>query len=335
MREVKEILASKEYDFLREGNLEDRTALLVLGGSRAYGTDIHREDYQSDIDVRGIYLHTKEEILTCNPTDKVIEKSGLDVALYPLTKVVGLLKNCNPNIIEFLGVKEDHILKATPEARLLIDNSDIFLSQRAGNSFGGYALSQLKAIENALMLENGVDDKLIAEQLRKTLDKQMEIFAEKYTGLSKDECFVVNQDDINHRDELCITVDLQTYPVNSLSGMYSELAEINRKFGKLNHRNKKTSPTKLAKHQMHLIRLLSMGTEILSGEGINTYREKDRDFLLDIRNEKYTNDEVMEFVREREEKFNYAKKHSVLPKTCDEQAIKELVSEINLRCLDR
>lgn len=335
MKEVREILNSKEYDFLRQGNLEDRTALLVLGGSRAYGTDIHREDYQSDIDVRGIYLHTRDEILTCTQTDKVIERAGLDVALYPLTKVVGLLKNCNPNIIELLGVKEEHMLKVTPESRLLIDNSNVFLSQRAGNSFGGYALSQLKEIENALMLENGVDDKLIAEQLRKTLDKQMEIFAERYTGLSKDECFVVNQDDINHRDELYITVDLQSYPLNSLYGMCSELADINRKFGKLNHRNKKTSPAKLAKHQMHLIRLLSMGTEILSGEGINTYREKDRDFLLDIRNEKYSNDEVMEFVREKEEKFNYAKKHSVLPKTCNEEAIKELVSEINLKCINK
>ena len=96
MREVREILNSKEYDFLREGNLEDRTALLVLGGGRAYGTDIHREDYQSDIDVRGIYLHTKEEILTCSPTDKVIEKSGLDVALYPLTKIWHCSRGCNP-----------------------------------------------------------------------------------------------------------------------------------------------------------------------------------------------------------------------------------------------
>ena len=64
MNKIKEILASTEYDFLREGSLEDRTALLVLGGSRAYGTDIHREDYQSDIDVRGIYLHTKEDVET-------------------------------------------------------------------------------------------------------------------------------------------------------------------------------------------------------------------------------------------------------------------------------
>lgn len=248
--------------------------------------------------------------------------------------MIGLLKNCNPNTIELLGVKEEHILKATPEARLLIENSDIFLSQKAGSSFGGYALSQLKAIENALMLENGADDKLIAEQLKKTLNKQMEIFAEKYTGLSKDECFIVNQDEINHRDELCITVNLQTYPVNSLAGMYSELAEINRRFSKLNHRNKKTSPTKLAKHQMHLIRLLSMGEEILSGQGIHTYREKDRELLLDIRNEKYSQDEVMEIIREKEDKFNYAKKNSILPKTCNENKIKELVSEINLKCLN-
>lgn len=335
MEKVKEVLESKKYDFLREEGLDNRTILLTLGGSCAYGTDIHTEDYESDIDVRGIYLHTREEILTCSPADKVISKSGLDVALYPFTKMIHMLKGCNPNIIELLGVKEEHMLKVAPEARLLIDNSDIFLSRIAGNSFGGYAFSKLKEIENAMMIKNGVDDEIIAEQLRKTLDKQMTIFAEKYTGLTRDECFKVCEDRITHRNELCITVDLQNYPVHSLSSMYSELVDIESKFGKLSQRNKKKGARELAKHQMHLIRLLSMGKEILAGEGINTYREKDRDLLLDIRNLKYTNEEIMEIVKVKDDEFEYARKHTVLPKTYNDEAIKEIVSQINLKCIER
>ena len=46
---------------------------------------------------------------------------------------------------------------------------------------------------------------------------------------------------------------------------------------------------------MHLIRLLLMGTEILKGEPVRTYRPE-REFLLDIRNEKYTFEEIFEMV---------------------------------------
>jgi len=43
---------------------------------------------------------------------------------------------------------------------------------------------------------------------------------------------------------------------------------------------------------MHLIRLLITGTEVLEGKGINTYREKEREFLLDIRKGKYSYNEL-------------------------------------------
>jgi len=49
-----------------------------------------------------------------------------------------------------------------------------------------------------------------------------------------------------------------------------------------------TTPKITPKHAMHLIRLLITGTEVLEGKGINTYREKEREFLLDIRKGKYS-----------------------------------------------
>lgn len=84
---------------------------------------------------------------------------------------------------------------------------------------------------------------------------------------------------------------------------------------------------------MHLIRLLKMGSEILRGEGINTYREKDRDFLLDIRNGKYSYDDIFEMTNDFEEEFLYAKKHSVLPVSVDKNKINDLTMEINKKAL--
>ena len=52
---MKKILESKEYDFLKDLNVSD----LVVSGSRAYG--IENED--SDWDIRGVILNSKEEIL--------------------------------------------------------------------------------------------------------------------------------------------------------------------------------------------------------------------------------------------------------------------------------
>lgn len=65
---------------------------------------------------------------------------------------------------------------------------------------------------------------------------------------------------------------------------------------------------------MHLVRLYLMGTDILTGKGIRTYREGDREFLLDIRNGKYTYEEIFEIANRLEGEFKYAKENSVLPK---------------------
>lgn len=53
-----------------------------------------------------------------------------------------------------------------------------------------------------------------------------------------------------------------------------------------------------------MIRLLKMRTELLEGKGINTYREKNRSLLLDIRNGKYSYEEIFEMVDEYEKNLN-------------------------------
>ena len=62
IQEIKDkILFSKEYEFLKTNeHLGDNIILIGLGGSYAYGTNTKN----SDLDVRGIALNTKEEILT-------------------------------------------------------------------------------------------------------------------------------------------------------------------------------------------------------------------------------------------------------------------------------
>ena len=71
LEEIKQTVASKEYDFLRTNpNLGNRIILLGLGGSHAYGTN--REG--SDLDVRGVTLNSKEQILTNEKFEQFINE---------------------------------------------------------------------------------------------------------------------------------------------------------------------------------------------------------------------------------------------------------------------
>ena len=60
LEQIKEKLKTSEYDFLRnDERIKDKLMVLTLGGSHAYGMDTEN----SDLDVRGVALNTKEEIL--------------------------------------------------------------------------------------------------------------------------------------------------------------------------------------------------------------------------------------------------------------------------------
>lgn len=65
-----------------------------------------------------------------------------------------------------------------------------------------------------------------------------------------------------------------------------------------NNRNEKRSKLEEefgydTKHAMHLVRLLTMGKEILSGEGVKVRRKEDRQALMDIRGGKVTYDSLI------------------------------------------
>jgi len=75
-----------------------------------------------------------------------------------------------------------------------------------------------------------------------------------------------------------------------------------------------------------------MGTEILKGEPVRTFR-KERKFLLDIRNEKYSFEQIFDMVNIYEKEFLYAKENSPLPVLPDIDKINELVIDINMRAI--
>ncbi len=79
------------------------------------------------------------------------------------------------------------------------------------------------------------------------------------------------------------------YPLRDYAGMWNEMNNIVKAYSKFGKRNKNAiKRDKLSKHMMHLVRLYLMCFDILENGEINTYRYKEHDFLMDIRNGAYT-----------------------------------------------
>lgn len=145
----KQLLHTKEYDFLRTNeHLGDNIILLGLGGSHAYGTNVEG----SDIDIRGIALNSKSDLIGLSSFEQVVH-DGTDTTVYSFNKMIKLLLNSNPNVIEILGLNPEHYLYTTDIGQELIDNRHIFLSQKCIKSFGGYANQQLHRLKNGIEKE--------------------------------------------------------------------------------------------------------------------------------------------------------------------------------------
>jgi predicted nucleotidyltransferase len=325
--EIQKKLKTKEYDFLRtHKSLGNNIILLTTGGSHAYGTDTPN----SDLDIRGITLNSAEELLTMEYNDKPVEDRTTDTVVYFLKQIVTLLLNCNPNTIEILGTKPEHLFICSKEGALLRDNVQLFLSKKASTSFGGYAIAQLRRLQNALARDS-YPQREKEEHILSSIQKQLLTLPDRFKVITGDELrlYLASSNKDGFDEEIYMDLNLKHYPLRDFKNIYSEMNNVLRDYDKLNHRNSKKDDLHLNKHAMHLIRLLIMGTEILQGKGVTTYREKDIPFLMDIRNGKYSYEEIFQLVDKFDAEFKYASANTTLPDTPNYAEVKELVMEIN------
>ena len=335
IQEIKDkILFSKEYEFLKTNeHLGDNIILIGLGGSYAYGTNTKN----SDLDVRGIALNTKEEILTNKNFEQFINEET-DTTIYSFNKIVSLLSSCNPNIIEICGLKPEHYIYVHPIGKELLNNAQMFLSKRAVHTFGGYASAQLRRLDNkAVRLVNQEQREM---HILNSINNAAYTFPEKYFQFNKDniKLYIDKSEQEEYDSEIFMDINLHHYPLRDYKSMWSEMNNIVKDYSKIGKRNKHAiEKGKLGKHMMHLIRLYMMCLDILEKEEIITYREKEHDLLMDIRNGKYldSNDqpisEFYEMVDDYEKKLDYAKLNTSLPDNPDYKKINEFMMSVNER----
>lgn len=379
-KDVAKELRTEEYAFLKTNeHLGDNIILLTLGGSKAYGTNVDTPEHTSDTDIRGIALNSPKEILLRKDFEQVTE-TNTDTVIYSFNKIIKLLSDTNPNTIEMLGCRPEQYIYLSSIGKDLIANSDMFLSKIAVHTFGGYANSQLRRLENALARDNYpqsekerhimgsirnalyslteryipfrvTNDERInnilasneAENRINRLNNTMKTFDPKIKEMRKNgavfNMYIDTSENEDMDSEIYCDVYFEHQPLRKCHGFFNETGTIIRDYDKLGKRNTKKDDIHLNKHAMHLIRLYLMAFDILEKGKIITFREKDLDLLMSIRNGKYQKEdgtfrsEFFEMVDEFEKRLTYDAKNTFLPDVPDYNRINDFVCDINRRTI--
>ena len=273
---------------------ERRRIFTCRAGSHAYGLNTAT----SDQDTRGVFVGQPANLIGLYPVEHC-EYDG-DYMVYELRKFINLAKDCNPNIIELLYIDERDILFSTGAWQQLRERRDLFLTRRAKHTFSGYATAQLKKIRGHnkwLHNPQPVERPAPAKYLKRK-------FIE---GLGEREVFDQSAYDDAHRT----WKQYWEWKHNRNPAR----AQLEAEFGFD------------SKHAMHLIRLLKMGREILSGAGVQVKRA-DRDELLSIRRGEWSFERVTHYADELMAQMDQLYETAPLPRAPDLGQINDLMLEI-------
>lgn len=132
--------------------MKEKLIFKCIVGSQAYGTAIPT----SDTDHKGVYCQTPDELLGFNYKEQI--EVGKDEVYYEVRRFLQLLQTANPTVLELLYSPEDCVIEKHPAFDLIIQNRHKFLTKKCYNSFGGYAVAQIKkarGLEKKMNWEQG------------------------------------------------------------------------------------------------------------------------------------------------------------------------------------
>ncbi len=316
-----ELVTQPEYKFFKDEPRIKNLAYLTVSGSNAYGTNVEG----SDLDLRGFIVENKADLMLGSQLD-VFENRETDTVIYGFRKLISLLRDCNPSVVELFGTKPEHVLVSSVAGRMVRENIDLFLTKKAFHSFAGYATAQLRRLQNALAREDSYPAEEKQRHLRESIEMMMFTLKEHYQLDGGEFSFETVGE--GNETEVVVTVRADKMPLRKFSAVNSSLHTMVSNYDKLNHRNRKKDLPHLRKHAMHLVRLYLEGIDVLRGNGIQTFREKDVAMLRKIRFGEISMDDVFQMAKNFEGEINEAFKDSSLPKEPDPEKVRKFMLEV-------
>ena len=126
----------------------------AIVGSQAYGTSIPT----SDIDYKGIYIQHPDSILSFKYNEQI--ENGKDECYYEIRRFLQLAQSANPTILEMLFSDDKCIVNTSAEFEILRKHRHKFLTKKCRDSFGGYAIAQIKKSSGLQKKMNWEKDRL-------------------------------------------------------------------------------------------------------------------------------------------------------------------------------
>lgn len=326
------LLTRSEYGFLRtDEHLGKHIILLGLAGSYSYGTN----NENSDIDIRGVTLNRKSDLIGLTCYEQYTD-DRTDTVIYTFNKMIQLLLACNPNTLELLGLRPENYLYLNEIGQSLIDNTGLFLSKRAVQSFGGYADAQLRRLQNALARDSYPQAEK-EQHIYNSVKNAMYAFLQQYEKFDNGSLRIYVDTSVNpeFEKEIFIDASLTHYPLRDYKNIWNEMNNIVKEYDKLGKRNRKKDDNHLNKHAMHLVRLFMTAIDILEKGEIRTYREAEQELLLSIRRGDYRKQdgtfsaEFYEIISDYERKLEEAAEKTKLPDEPDMDLVQKYVMAVN------
>jgi len=331
--------------------------LECISGSRAYGLDTP----SSDTDIKGVFLLPKKDFYGLEYTAQVSNPTN-DIVYYELGRYMELLAVNNPNILELLNTPKSAVLYKHPFLEEI--NSELILSKLCKNTFGKFALSQIKkakGLKKKIINPVGKERKSVLSfcyvnygQGSISLKKFLEI-----NNWKQENCGLINISHMKNmfglfysetigyngiiKNELSNDIRLSSIPKEEKQEVllyfnkdgYSKYCKEYKEYwdwvenrNEVRYENTKSHGKNYdAKNMMHTFRLLEMAIEIGKDREINVKRPN-RNFLLDIKNGNYEYDDLLVMAKERQDEMEKVFENSKLPERPNIEMINELAYKL-------
>jgi hypothetical protein len=336
-------------------DLRDKGLIILecISGSKAYGLDTP----SSDTDIKGVFILPKEEYYGLTYTPQVNNETN-DIVFYEFGRFMELLSLNNPNILELLNTPESSIIYKHPFLTEI--SSELILSKLCNNTFGKFALSQIKKAK-------GLKKKIVnsvAKERKSVLSfcfvnydqgaipllKYLEIkdWQQEHCGLvniphMKDVYGLYYSDQLGfsgilrrkESNDICLSSipkgtkqeALMYFNRNGYSTYCKEYREywdwVDKRNDDRYENTKSHGKNYDSKNMMHVFRLLEMAIEIGNEKKVNVKRPN-RDFLLDIKAGKFEYEELLKMADLKQTEMESAFESSSLPDRPDLELINEL-----------
>ncbi|WKN33792.1 nucleotidyltransferase domain-containing protein [Porifericola rhodea] len=336
--------------------MKERGLLLLecISGSKAYGL----ATAESDTDIRGVFYLSKEQFYGMNYIPQLSNESN-DIVYYELGKFIELLAKNNPNILELLKTPEDCILYKHPLMEQI--REEIFLSRLCQQTFGNYAMTQVKKarglnkkILNPVEKERKsvldfcyvvqgqgsvpVKDFLTKHQMKQedcglsSIAHMREVYGlyhdpkQSYKGIVQSE--KANDISLSSIPKEARPVAIMSFNKSGYSSYcrdYREYWEWVEKRNDARYQNTLSHGKNYdAKNMMHTFRLLAMAEEI-GKEGTVRVRRPERDFLLNIKKGAFDYEALVEQAEQRINEIEEIYQQSPLPVAPDLKKVEALL----------